>query len=144
MPGQTGRVTLEYAIICDDVRFEMGDKISLMGVFDAITVPNFPTLQSRLAVVAAWGGLRGEAISKIDLVDPSGSLIGQLGIANIKETGEKRGARHIAVTYNVPFKTPGVHEIRIYLNGELIRSLPLPVRSVGPSLTGLSEFGRSR
>jgi uncharacterized protein DUF6941 len=131
MPGQAERPTLDYAIVCDDVRFEVGDKISLMGVFDAINVQSFPTVHPRLSVVAAWAGLRGEAISEIELVDPSGSLIGRLGVANLRETGEKKGARHIAVTYNVPFKTPGIHAIKIYLNKELVRTIPFPIRSVG-------------
>jgi hypothetical protein len=130
MPGQTERPTLDYAIVCDDVRFEVGDKISLMGVFDAISVQSFPTVHPRLSVVVAWAGLRGEAVSEIHLVDPSGIGSGRLGVANIRETTGKKGARHISVNYNVPFKTPGTYEIKIYLNGQLVRSIPFPVRSL--------------
>src|SRR6266849_1562902 len=90
MPGQAERPTLDYAIVCDDVRFEVGDKISLMGVFDAINVQSFPTVHPRLSVVAAWAGLRGEAISEIELVDPSGSLIGRLGVAISRRQLKKR------------------------------------------------------
>lgn len=144
MPGLIERPTLEYAVVCDDIRFEMADKISLMGLFDSINVQSFPTVHPRLSVVAAWAGLRGEAVSEIHLVDPSGNVIGRLGVAHLKETGEKKGARHIAVTYNVPFQTPGTHEIKIYLNSELIRSIPFPVRSVGTSQTGFSSLGTKR
>jgi hypothetical protein len=141
MPGQNERPALDYAVVCDDIRFEVTDKISLMGLFDAISVQSFPTVHPRLSVVAAWLALRGEAISEIELVDPSGTLIGQLGVANIKETADKKGARHIAVSYNVPFKTPGIYEIRIYLNRELVRSIPFPVRSAGPPQTGFNRLG---
>jgi len=141
MPGQTERATLDYAVVCDDVRFEVGDKISLMGVFDSINVQSFPTVHPRLAVVAAWAGLRGEAQSEIQLVDPSGSLLANMGVANLKETGEKKGARHIAVTLNVPFKTPGTYEVRIYLDRQLAKSIPLPIRRAGTPPTGFGRLG---
>jgi hypothetical protein len=144
MPELIERPTLDYAVVCDDIRFEMADKISLMGLFDSINVQSFPTVHPRLSVVAAWVGLQGEAISEIRLVDPSGSVIGRLGVAHLKETGEKKGARHIAVTYNVPFKAPGTHEIKIYLNSELMRSIPFPVRSVGISQTAFGSLGTKR
>jgi hypothetical protein len=141
MPGQNERPALDYAVVCDDVRFEVIDKISLMGLFDAISVQSFPTVHPRLYVVAAWTGLRGEAVSEIELVDPRGTVIGRLGVANLKETAEKKGARHIAVSYNVPFNAPGIYEIRIYLNRDLVRSIPFPVRSAGAPQTGFSKLG---
>lgn len=139
VPSEWQKPELDYAVVCDDVRFEVGDRISLMGLFDAIALQHFPTVHPRLAVVAAWLGLRGEAQSEIELVDPTGIVVGKMGVANLKETGEKKGARHIAVSYNVPFKVPGIHQVRIYLNGELIRGIPLPVRLAG---TSPSAFGR--
>jgi hypothetical protein len=141
VPGEWQKPELDYAVVCDDVRFEVGDRISLMGLFDAIAVQSFPTTHPRLAVVVAWAGLRGEAKSEIDLVDPTGTTLGKLGVANLKESGEKKGARHIAVTYNVPFRGPGTHQVKIYLNGELIRSIPLPVRLAGTSQAGFGRIG---
>lgn len=141
VPGEWRQPELDYAVVCDDVRFEVGERISLMGLFDAIALQHFPTTHPRLAVVAAWLGLRGEAQSEIELVDPTGTVLGKLGVANLKETGEKKGARHIAVSYNVPFKTPGIHQVRIYLNKELIRSIALPVRLAETSQAGFGRIG---
>lgn len=91
MPEQNERPALDYAVVCDDIRFEVADEISLMGLFDAISVQSFPTVHPRLSVVAAWTGLRCEAVWEIELVDPSGTVMGRLGVANIKETADKRG-----------------------------------------------------
>jgi hypothetical protein len=141
MPVQTGKPTLDYAVVCDDVRFETGDKISLMGVFDAIKLQSFPTVNARLAVVAAWMDVPGEVKSEIELFDPNGSLLRQLGVARIQQKGARKGARHIAVALNVPFKTPGIYQIKIILDGEVVRSIPIPVESVGTPPTGFARLG---
>jgi len=144
VPGATRKPDLEYAVVCDDVRFEVGDRISLMGLFDSINAQTFPTVHPRLSVVVAWAGLVGEAQSEIMLFDPAGGVLGRLGVAKLKETGEKKGARHIAVTYNVTFRTPGVHQVRIYLDKELVRSIPLPVRRTETPQTGFGRVGQLR
>ncbi len=131
MPGQTERPTLDYAIVCDDVRFERDDKISLMGLFDAIKLQSLPAVHPRLAVVAAWMDVHGVVKSEIQLVDPSGNLLRQLGVASLEQKGFRKGARHIAVALNVPFKTPGIYQIQFYLDGELVRSIGLPIESGG-------------
>lgn len=39
------------AVVCDDIRYEINNKISLMGVFaNNISVPNFPAVGLRMAV----------------------------------------------------------------------------------------------
>lgn len=141
VPGEYRKAELDYAVVCDDVRFEVSDRISLMGLFDAIVVQNFPASHPRLAVVAAWLGFRGEARSEIELVDPNGTVLGKLGVANLKETGEKKGARHIAISFNVTFKVAGIHAVKIYLNRELVRSIPLPVRLAQTSQGGFGRMG---
>ena len=141
MSGQTERPTLDYAIVCDDVRYEVGDKISLMGVFDSIKLQSFPTVHPRLSVVAAWMDVHGVVKSEIQLVDPSGNLLRQLGVASLEQKGFRKGARHIAVALNVPFKAPGIYQIKIYLDDMVVRSIPIPVESVGTPPTGFARLG---
>jgi hypothetical protein len=142
MPGQTERPTLDYAVVCDDVRFETGDKISLMGVFDAIKLQSFPTVNARLAVVAAWMDVPGEVKSEIELVDPFGNVLRQLGAARIQQKGARKGARHIAVALNIPFNTPGIYQIRIILDGKAVRNIPIPVESVSTPAKPFSNMGK--
>ncbi len=35
---------LVYCVVCDDVRIEMGNKLSLMGVFENVFLPAFPSI----------------------------------------------------------------------------------------------------
>src|SRR2546426_7624014 len=48
--------TLVYSIVCDDVRLEMGNKLSLMGLFENIFLPQFPSALLKFAIVNHWIG----------------------------------------------------------------------------------------
>jgi hypothetical protein len=81
-------------------------------------------------VVAAWGGALGEFKSQILLVAPGESHITDLGSASIRLTNEKHIYRHIGVHYNWKIPAPGVYEVRILLDGDLVRTLALPVEDM--------------
>ena len=130
MADKASKPNLIYAHICEDVRMEMGDKVSLMGLFDSILAREFPAIHPRLAVVAAWGGGVGEFKSQILLVAPGESHITDLGSANIRLSNEKHVHRHIGIHYNWKIPAPGIYEVRILLDGDLVRTLRLPVEDV--------------
>ncbi len=50
------KLNLIYTILCDDVRLEMGNKVSLMGVFQNIMVEQLPVSLIKFAVVNHWRG----------------------------------------------------------------------------------------
>ena len=50
----TMTLTLEYTLLCDDVRIEMGNKISLMGIFQNIMVEKLPVSLIKFAVINHW------------------------------------------------------------------------------------------
>lgn len=50
---------INYSIVCDDVRFEKGKKLSFMGIYGSrILVPKFPFTFARLAFVQNIGELK--------------------------------------------------------------------------------------
>jgi hypothetical protein len=120
--------TLDWIIICDDVRAEVGDKISLMGLFDMIWVQSFPALHPRLAIVASWSGLKGDSKSKIEIVSENGELVQPEAVAPLKAPPQGNSARHITISFNVQFKSEGIYQVRVSLNNDSYRSVPLPVR----------------
>src|SRR5258707_13490839 len=50
------KLELVYTLFCDDVRLEVGNKLSYMGVFQNIVVPQLPVWLPKLAVVNHWRG----------------------------------------------------------------------------------------
>ena len=60
---------LAYTLFCDDVRLEVGNKLSYMGVFQTIIVPQLPVWLPKLAVVNHWNG-DGVHLSEVRILMP--------------------------------------------------------------------------
>ena len=60
---------LAYTILCDDVRLEMGNKLSLMGIFQNIMVERVPVSLIKFAVVQHWRGA-GNYVAEVRILSP--------------------------------------------------------------------------
>src|SRR5436190_23117331 len=63
------KLELAYTLFCDDVRLEIGNKLSYMGVFQTIIVPQMPVWLPKLAVVNHWRG-DGVHLSEVRILLP--------------------------------------------------------------------------
>ena len=66
---QNEKLELAYTLFCDDVRLEIGNKLSYMGVFQTIIVPQMPVWLPKLAVVNHWHG-DGVHLSEVRILLP--------------------------------------------------------------------------
>src|SRR5207237_9227757 len=66
---QQAQLELVYTLFCDDVRLEVGNKLSYMGVFQTIVVPQLPVWLPKLAVVNHWRGA-GAHLSEVRVLMP--------------------------------------------------------------------------
>jgi hypothetical protein len=66
---QEPKLELAYTLFCDDVRLEIGNKLSYMGVFQSIVVPQLPVWLPKLAVVNHWRG-EGAHLSEVRILMP--------------------------------------------------------------------------
>jgi len=66
---QNEKLELAYTLFCDDVRLEIGNKLSYMGVFQTIIVPQVPVWLPKLAVVNHWRG-DGAHLSEVTILMP--------------------------------------------------------------------------
>src|SRR5205809_5857904 len=66
---QEQELELAYTLFCDDVRLEVGNKLSYMGVFQNIVVPQLPVWLPKLAVVNHWRGDGGH-LSEVRILMP--------------------------------------------------------------------------
>src|SRR2546423_2887969 len=66
---RTNKLELVYTLFCDDVRLEVGNKLSLMGVFQNITVPQLPFALIKFAIVNQWRG-EGTYQSEVRILTP--------------------------------------------------------------------------
>ena len=128
---QAAGVELVYTIFCDDVRLEVGNKLSLMGVFHQVVVQQFPVSVMKFAVVNQWRGA-GRHLSEVRiltedrrqpvvLADPTDFEVLPGGVAN-----------NISFFFNVVFPAPGLYWVQTLLDSNLFDEQPLTLLPAGP------------
>ena len=119
--------SLNFTIICDDIRQEVGGKISLMGLFEDIYATKFPAIHPRLAIITEWSDGSGEFDIRSRILSPDRKTVVRETASRIKLNGMNFRHRDVSVHLNIDFKGPGSYWIENYLDDELINSFPLKV-----------------
>jgi hypothetical protein len=119
---------LVYSITCDDVRIEMGNKLSLMGLFENIFFQTVPSVLLKFAVVNHWVG-NGNFETHVKILAPDRKEV--VVSAPSKFTIEVNGyADNVTFFSNVNFERTGAHIIQIYLDGNIAAERSLYVHHV--------------
>lgn len=135
-------LTLAYTIFCDDVRLEVGSKLSLMGVFHQLVVPQAPVNVMKFAIVSQWRGA-GRHLSEVRILtedrqqpiviaDPAPFEVAPGGVAN-----------NISFFFNVVFPAPGRYWVQTLIDSSLADEQELTVLLVNstgnPDLDSASD-----
>jgi hypothetical protein len=121
---------LSYTILCDDVRQEMGGKLSLMGLFESIYSNTFPALHHRFVIVNEWTSGQGEFTVRIRLLAPDREEVLSESETPLKLFNETQRHRDISVRFNTTFKVPGTYWIETLLDNERISMVPFPIQLI--------------
>lgn len=121
---------LNYTILCDDVRQELGGKFSLMGLFESIYANAFPAVHPRFAIVNEWTGGKGDFKLRIRLLSPNKQEILSESEAVLKLFSETQRHRDISVRFNTTFNTPGAYWVEMLLDDERVNLVPLPLQMI--------------
>jgi hypothetical protein len=119
-------VELVYVILCDDVRLEVGNKLTLVGVFSTLLVPHLPVTILKFAVVHHWRG-EGEYLSEVRVLSPDRShaiAASHPASFSIPPGGY---ADNVTIFANVTFPVTGTYTVQTFLNAMLVHEYPLPV-----------------
>jgi hypothetical protein len=76
---------LVYSILCDDVRLEVGNKLSFMGIFENVYLSSFPAVILRFAAVNHWIGA-GDYQTQVRVVSPEGREVALSGQSTFRST----------------------------------------------------------
>jgi hypothetical protein len=119
---------LVYSIICDDVRIEMGNKLSLMGIFENIFFQAFPSVLFKFAIVNHWiGSGQFETHVKILMPDRKELVVSAPSKFVIENNGY---ADNVTFFTNVSFDRSGTHLVQIYIDGNIAAERSLYVHHV--------------
>ena len=116
--GQTPQLQLVYTICCDDVRLEVGNKLSLMGVFHQIVVQQFPVTLLKFAVVSQWRG-EGRHLSEVRILTPDRRQAIVLAEPSPFEVAPGGVANNISFFFNVEFPAPGHYRVQTLVDSTL-------------------------
>lgn len=122
----TENLQLVYTLLCDDVRLEMGNKVSLMGIFQNIMVERLPVSLIKFAVVNHWRG-RGTYQTEVRIMSPDRSnLVVTSQNTNI-ELAPGGFTDNVSFFVNVVFPTSGTYWVQTLANSEVLEEFPLVV-----------------
>jgi len=119
------KLELAYTLFCDDVRLEVGNKLSYMGVFQNIMVPQFPVWLPKLAVVNHWRG-DGAHLSEVRILMPDRQqalVVSQPARFEISHGS----ADNISFFVNVTFPVAGQYVVQTLIDSNLFDERVLTV-----------------
>jgi hypothetical protein len=116
--GGPDRPQLIYTLFCDDVRLEVGNKLSLMGVFHQVAVQQFPVTLLKFAVVTQWRG-EGSHLSEVRILSPDRRRPVVLAEPSPFEVTPGGVANNISFFFNVEFPAPGRYRVQTLVDSTL-------------------------
>ena len=120
---------LVFTLFCDDVRLEVGNKLSFMGVFQHIIVQHLPVSVLKLAVVNHWQG-QGSYLSEVRILTPDRQqpiVVSQPTRFEISSGGY---ADNISFFVNVTFPTSGRYVVQTLIDSNLFDEQTLFVADI--------------
>ncbi|HYY42611.1 MAG TPA: hypothetical protein VE775_07740 [Pyrinomonadaceae bacterium] len=123
---QGDKLNLIYTIYCDDVRLEVGNKLSLMGVFQNIMVQQLPVSLIKFAVVSHWQG-EGEHLIEVRVLTPDRRQPVVVSQPTQFAVAPDGFADNISFFVNVTFTEPGQYWVQTLVDSTLFDEQPLMV-----------------
>lgn len=122
----TDKLELVYTLFCDDVRLEVGNKLSLMGVFQNIMVQQLPVSLIKFAVINHWRG-EGVHLSEVRILTPDRQQPVVVSQPTRFEIAPGGFADNISFFVNVTFPTSGQYWVQTLIDSTLFDEQPLMV-----------------
>ncbi len=123
---ETEQLKLEYTLLCDDVRIEMGNKISLMGIFQNIMVEKLPVSLIKFAVINHWRG-SGSHQTEVRILSPDKNNLVVTSQPTTIELAPGGFTDNVSFFVNVVFPTAGTYWVQTIANTVVLDEFPLIV-----------------
>jgi len=138
----TENLQLVYTILCDDVRLEMGNKLSLMGVFQNMMVERAPVSLIKFAVVQHWRG-EGTYVAEVRILSPDKMQVLMASQPTQIVLAEGGFADNVSFFINAVFPQAGNYWLQTLVNSNLHDELIITISEINQpteSNNGDDEF----
>lgn len=126
---QERNLQLMYTLLCDDVRLEMGNKISLMGVFQNIMVEQLPVSLIKFAVVNHLEG-EGNYDTEVRIMSPDKSRVVVTSQPTQVSLAPNSYTDNVSFFVNVVFPSAGTYWVQTLTGQDVLEELPLIVTDI--------------
>ncbi|HEV8592046.1 MAG TPA: hypothetical protein VGQ55_08085 [Pyrinomonadaceae bacterium] len=127
---ETENLKLIYTLLCDDVRIEMGNKISLMGVFQNIMVEHLPISLIKFAVINHWQG-DGDHQTEVRILSPDKSNLVVTSQPTSLQLSPGGFTDNVSFFVNVMFPLSGTYWVQTLADTVVMDEFPLIVTDAG-------------
>ncbi len=135
------KIELVYSIFCDDVRLEVGNKLTLVGIFHAVFVPQMPVTLIKFAVLNHWRG-EGQYMSEVRILTPDRSRAIVASHPGTFEIPANGFADNVTIFANVNFPEQGNYIVQTLVDSSLYLEKTLTVGLLEQSAGGTTVSER--
>ena len=127
-------MNLIYTLMCDDVRIELGNKISLMGIFQNIMVEKLPVSLIKFAVINHWRG-EGSHETEVRILSPDRSNLVVTSQPTPIDLAPGGFTDNVSFFVNVVFPQAGTYWVQTLCDRQVMEEFPLIVADQGSVAT---------
>lgn len=128
---------LHYTIMCEDVRVEINHKLSLMGIFYGIQVPQLPVTLLKLVILNHWSG-EGQFLSEVRILTPDRTQPIAVSAPSPFQVPPDGYADNVTIFANVTFPIAGSYVVQSLINSNLYAEITLTVNDGHQSGSAMS------
>lgn len=115
-----------YTLICDDVRLELGNRFSLIGVFQNIVTAQLPISLVKLAAITYWHG-EGKGSAQVRVLSPDRSEVIVISEPTPIELPAGGFTHNMVLFVNVMLPTQGTYWVQTLLDSNVVGEVPFTV-----------------
>lgn len=115
-----------YTLLCDDVRLEIGNRLSLIGMFQSVVTDQIPIALIKLAVLTYWHG-QGTGATEVRILSPERSEVIAVSNPNLVDLSTGGFTHNLVFFVNVQLPREGTYWVQIVLESQVVDEIPFAV-----------------
>ena len=115
-----------YTLLCDDIRLEVGNRLSIMGMFQSIGAPQLPVSLIKLAAITYWHG-QGTGTTEVRVLSPDRSEVILMSNAASIDLSAGGYTYNLVFFVNVMLPHEGTYWVQTLLDSEVVDEVPFTV-----------------
>lgn len=131
-------VNYKCVLFCEDIRQEVGGRVSLMGILGTkLYVQDFPLVFPKLCLFIEWGEVKENLNVTLNIIPPAGV---QMNNVHPSATiGAQQGvvSRSMIVLTNFAFPKAGQYVFEFVVNGETVNREVFAVEKYEPAVSNI-------